>query len=315
MSAKGKKGRTTRKVVDSWKEKSWFDVYAPKSFKEAYIGQIPAIGNENVMGRVVETLLYDFTDDFKHTHIKLRFKVVEVNGQRCETRFVGHELTRDYVRALIHRGSSRIDGIFNYKTADGFVYRVSAFCVTKRRAKGSQQKTIRKIIYEVLNELAKSSKHSKFVRGMIYGQYAQNLAKLVKNIYPLKECQIRKSKLVSTPEGPIVEEFEEDEVFEEKTVKLKEHGKTIRAKKKQRKAGQKLEGEGSEGTLEGNTPTEETKEPSETQPAPEPKEEKKDELIISAINDKALEQEIKEAIVEEEPEEEDGKKKKKKKNK
>jgi small subunit ribosomal protein S3Ae len=314
MSAKGKKGRTARKVVDSWKTKTWYELYAPKSFKESFIGQIPAENNENIMGRVVENLLYDFTDDFKHAHIKLRFRVVEVTGQRCTTRFVGHELTRDYVRALIHRGSSRIDGIFNYKTADGYVYRVSAFCVTKRRAKQSQQKTIRKIIYEVVNELAKSSKHSKFVRGMIYGQYAQNLAKLVKNIYPLKECQIRKSKLVSTPEGAVEEDYEEDEVFEEKGIKLKEHGKTVRAKKKQRKSGQKSDNEVTSEAPE--EPAVEIKAPAVTNPIVEKKieETKPTKLEIPVVEDKKL-AEVKEEVVEEESEDDDKKKKKKKKTK
>jgi len=246
-SAGGSKKVKRRKVIDSWKAKNWYEVYAPKSFKESFIGRVPSADEESLKSRTIETLLYDFTNDFKHTHIKLQFKIATINGQRCEALFYGHELTRDFVRALIHRGSSRIDGIFNYKTADGFVYRVSAFVVTRRRAKGSQKNTIRKIIYQVVNEFAKSSKHGKFVRGMIYGKYAENIAKIVKTIYPLKECQIRKCKLVSVPEGIVEDDYEEDEVFEEKSITLRTHGKTIRAKKKQRKAGQKSEGAEGEG--------------------------------------------------------------------
>ncbi|MBD3353557.1 MAG: 30S ribosomal protein S3ae [Candidatus Lokiarchaeota archaeon] len=236
---KAKRGRGRRKVVDAWKSKKWYEVYAPKSFKEAFIGQIPASDENELYNRTIECLLYDFTKNFDHAHIKLRFKIEEIIGTRCNTKFIGHELTRDFIRALIHRGTTRIDGVFNYKTADGFIYRVSAFCVTVRRAKGSQKKSMRKIIYEVLNEFAKSSKHGKFVRGMIYGQFAENIRKIVKTIYPVAECQVRKSKLVSYPEGAIDEEYDEDEVFEEKDVKLKEHGKTVKAKKKARKAAQR----------------------------------------------------------------------------
>ncbi|MCP4763980.1 MAG: 30S ribosomal protein S3ae [archaeon] len=241
MSTKTKsKGGRRKKVVDNWKIKKWYDLYAPTSFKNEFIAKIPSGNPENLIGRVVEQRAYDFTKNFNHTHIKLFFKVTDVEGLRCETKFVGHELTRDYVRALIHRGSSRVDGIFNYKTADGFIYRVSAFCVTKRRAKGSQKNTIRKIIYEVLNEFAKSSKHGKFVRGMVYGKYAENITKLVRTIYPLKECQIRKCKLISSPEGIVDEEYDaETETFEEKEVQLKPHGKQIKAMQKARKVAQK----------------------------------------------------------------------------
>jgi len=203
--------------------------------------QIPSADPQNLIGRTIWTRLHEFTRDFKHTHIKIMFKIIKVDevGTSCETRFQGSELTRDFVRALIHRGSTRIDGIFNYKTADGFIYRVNAFCVTQRRAKGSQKQTIRRIINQVLNEFAKSSKHGKFVRGMIHGIYADNIRKIVKTIYPLKECQIRKVKLISYPEDVIEEEYDEEETFEEKTVQLKTHGKQIKAIKKARKVAQK----------------------------------------------------------------------------
>ena len=246
MSAKSKKGRARRKVVDPWKLKNWYEIYAPKSFKEAYLGQIPSGAEDYLIGRTVEVLLYDITKNFKHTHIKLKFRIVGVAGNRCETIFIGHELTRDFIRALIHRGSTRIDGIFNFKTADGFVYRVSTFVVTRRRAKGSQQNTMRKIIYKVLDEFAKSSNHGKFVRGIVYGQYAENLSNIARTIYPLRECQVRKTKLVTYPEGAHDEDYDEEtEVFEKKTVELKPHGKQIKKKLK------KKEQEGEEGTDSG----------------------------------------------------------------
>jgi small subunit ribosomal protein S3Ae len=238
MSSKSKKGRSRRKVVDPWKLKGWYEVYAPKSFKEIFLGQIPSGDEKNLIGRTMEVLLYDITKNFKHTHIKLKFKIVETIGNRCNTVFIGHELTRDFVRALIHRGSTRIDGIFNYRTADGFVYRVSAFVVTRRRAKGSQKYTIRNIINKVLDEFAKSSKHGKFVRGIVYGQFAENLSNIARTIYPLRECQIRKTKLVSYPEGIVDEEYDEEaEVFEEQTVELKQHGKQVKKKLKKKEQG------------------------------------------------------------------------------
>ena len=255
--SKSKKGRSRRKVVDPWKLKKWYEVYAPKSFKEVFLGQIPSADENNLIGRTIEVLLYDITRNFKHTHIKLKFRIAEISGNRCETIFIGHELTRDFIRALIHRGSTRVDGIFNYRTADGFVYRVSAFVVTRRRAKGSQIYTIRKIIFKVLDEFAKSSKHGKFVRGIVYGQFAENLRNIARTIYPLRECQIRKTKLVSYPEGAVDEEYDEDsETFEEKTVELKPHGKQI--KKKQKKKDQEIEPE--EGTEESDDAEEEVAE-------------------------------------------------------
>lgn len=231
-----KKGKGRGKVIDNWKLKQWYEVYAPRTFKETFIGSIPSGNPENLPGRVIETLLYDITNNFRHTNLKLKFKITEVNGNRANTRFWGHELTRDFTRSLIHRGSSRIDGIFNFTTSDGFVYRVSTFVVTRRRAKKTQKHTIRKIIYDVINEFAKNMPHDEFIRGIIFGKFAANIKRIAKTIYPLRECQVRKVKVISMPEGVEDKLYLDDEMdVNEIEVILPEHGKTVKANKGKKK--------------------------------------------------------------------------------
>lgn len=268
MKAKGRKGKRARgKTIDSWKTKEWYEVYAPKAFKEAFLGEIPSSTPDSLVGRTMEILLYELTNNFKHTTIKLKFKITDVQGKRCSTVFFGHELTRDFVRSLIHRGASRIDGIFDYTTADGVVYRVSTFVVTRRRAKRSQKLTIRKIIHDVLKEFAQNMTHEKFIQGVIYGKFALNIKKIAKTIYPLRECQIRKVKVISIPEG-ITDEIEvsDQEDFEDVELELKEHGKTVKAKKHQKhhEGGEEGEGAGEgegQGEAESETETETGTEP------------------------------------------------------
>ena len=97
------------------------------------------------MGHIIEVLLYDLTGNFRHTNTKIRFKITSIVGEKCLTRFFGMELTRDYIRSVIHRGTSRVDGIFNFTTADGFIYRISTFVITQRRAKRSQKRPFGKL--------------------------------------------------------------------------------------------------------------------------------------------------------------------------
>jgi small subunit ribosomal protein S3Ae len=238
MSIKAKKKRGRGKTIDTWKSKQWYEVYAPATFKNEYLGQIPSGDPENLTGRTLSVLLYDLTKNFKHTTIKLKFKITETVGLRCNSVFWGYELTRDFIRSLIHRGSSRIDGIFNFSTADGVIYRVSTFVVTRRRAKQSQKKTIRKIIYQVLEQFAANLTHEKFIQGIVYGKFAVNIQKIVKTIYPLRECQIRKVKVLTVPEG-ITDNIilDDDQVFDEITLEMKKHGKTVKAMKGHPKRG------------------------------------------------------------------------------
>lgn len=247
MSAVRKGKKEKRKAVDPWKMKNWYEVYAPRSFKEAFIGIIPSGDPDSLNGRVIETLMYDISGKIQQTHIKLKFKIVKVVGNRCITRFYGHEYTRDSIRGLVNRGTSCINGIFNFTTTDGFKYRVSSIIITKKRAKRSQQHTIRKIIYDVLNEYSKNNEHEKFIRGIIYGKYADNIKKIAQNIYPLRKCEVFKTKVIGFPADVEDRDIGEPEEEEEVDLELKEHGKSIRAKKQKK---HKEEGETESETQE-----------------------------------------------------------------
>lgn len=201
MSQKARKKRVRVKKV-SFKDKSWFTLKAPQSFNYKEIGEIMGFEN-NVINRTIEILLYDLTNSFSDINLKIKFKVIDVNPESntCNTMFIGHTFTNDFVRSLIERGSSKIQIILNITTKDEYVYRLTAICTTINRARSSQQILIRKIIREILNEFGKSLDHEKFISGMVYGEFAKQIQRVAKTIYPLSNSSIIKSKLISAPEG------------------------------------------------------------------------------------------------------------------
>jgi len=197
---KRKKKAKVRKI--SYKDKDWYEVISPQTFNFKNIGEI--IGLENsIQNRTVETLLFDFTGDFNDINLKLKFKVSTINyeAKKCDTLFIGHQYTNDYIRSLVGRGASKISTIQNLTTRDGFVFRITTICVTIKRALSSQQVVIRKIMTDILKEFAKSLNHEMFIHGMIYGEFQNQIARVAKTIYPLSSSTIVKSKLISFPEG------------------------------------------------------------------------------------------------------------------
>jgi small subunit ribosomal protein S3Ae len=202
MSQKSKRKRRPKAKKVSYKDKSWFTCFAPKSFNYKELGQV--IGFEsNVIGRTIDNLLFDFTDDYNDINLKLKFKTTDVNPEtkKCSTMFIGHEYTSDFVRSLVGRGSTKITSIENFTTKDEFVYRLTTVAVTIRRARSSQQILIRRIMRDVLREFAKSLNHEKFIKGIIEGEFERQIERIAKTIYPLSDCKIIKSKLISVPEG------------------------------------------------------------------------------------------------------------------
>ncbi|MFX1237329.1 MAG: hypothetical protein ACFFAS_19070 [Promethearchaeota archaeon] len=201
MSPKATKKKSVRKKPD-FREKSWYQVISPKSFNNQPIGEI--VGLENtIIGRTIETSLFDFTNSFKDINLKLTFKVVSLNeeAKTCQSIFFGHSYSNDYIRSLIGRGTSKIQTIQNLTTKDKYIFRVTTICTTIKRARSSQQILIRKIMREILQEFAKSYNHEKFVKGMIYGEFQHQVQRIAKSIYPLSTATVVKSKLISIPEG------------------------------------------------------------------------------------------------------------------
>lgn len=195
-------------VKDKWKSKKWYTVYAPKYFGFAEIGETPASSPDKLIGRVIETTLYNLTNDFSQAHVILFFQIINVRGNKAYTRFKGHTLLRDYLRSLIRRGTTYVDGIFTITTKDNYVLRVSASVFTRYRIKTSREKDIRKIMQDIIEKKAKNLIFEQFVQEAILGKIASEIYNAAKVIAPLRRCEIRKTKLIAIPEGVSEEAIE-----------------------------------------------------------------------------------------------------------
>jgi len=271
MSTKAKYAGA-KKQVDSWKQKEWYDVYAPKMFEESYIGAIPSATPDTLKNRIIETILYYLTDNMADISTKLKFKITGVSQNKCTSQFFGHDTTRDYVRSMVRRGSSRIDGIYNVTTANGIKMRISVSIFTNGRAKASQQTTMRKIIRDVLNEHAKAEIFAKFVHGIVFGRIAQNIFNIAKEIYIIRECRVRKSKVLTLAEELPDDKLPETEEFTPVAPEVKKHRKSV-LKKLVKETKEAVEKEtAAEAGEDGKKPEETTEE----KPADDAIEEKKD---------------------------------------
>ena len=211
MSSRTKKKKIQGRKV-SFKDKQWYEVITPKIFDFKPIGEISGFEN-NVVGRTLETLLFDFTHKYSDISLKLKFRIMAVNeeAKKCRSIFVGHQYTNDFIRSLIGRGSSKIQIILNLTTKDGYIFRVTTICTTLKRARNSQIVIIRKIMREILQEFAVSLNHEKFVAGVIYGEFQTQIKRVAKTIYPLSNCVVVKSKLISIPTGGEDTEIPDDQ--------------------------------------------------------------------------------------------------------
>ncbi|WEU39721.1 MAG: 30S ribosomal protein S3ae [Candidatus Odinarchaeum yellowstonii] len=187
---------------DQWAMKEFFTVVSPKYLGNIEIGQTMANSKEAVIGRVVETTLYDITGDISLIHVKIFLQITSVDGNKAYTIFKGHDLTRDYLRSLIRRGTTRIDGRFSVSTKDGYKMIISTIAFTNNRAKTSQEQAVRKIMKDIVYKKAGELNFEQFVQEAVLGKVASEIYNEAKKIVPLRKCEVRKSKLISLPQTP-----------------------------------------------------------------------------------------------------------------
>ena len=195
------KAKGTKKVRDKWRAKEWYDVYAPTYFGEKKVASIPCSDPAKVIGRVVETTLYDITNDFSHQSQKLYFLAANVKGARADTILKGHEYSADYLRSLVRRGSTRIDAIFNVTSKDQYVTRASVVAFTRDRVNANQQHLIRSMMRKTVEEKGSTLSYDQLCHEMVLGIFGSEIYNLAKKVSPLRHVGVRKSKLLVIPEG------------------------------------------------------------------------------------------------------------------
>ena len=194
MSSKRK-----RRVRDKWRGKSWYTVMSPPYFGGSELGTLPSDDSSKLVGRIVDATLYDVTDDFAHQYLKMYFRVTDVEGKVARTVFKGHEYSRDYLRSLVRRRTTRVDGLLSVTTKYGYQLRLAVCALTLSRIKTSQERAIRVIIKRIVKEKAAVLTFDQFVQEVVLGKIASDIYNEAKKIAPLRHVGIRKSKLTLQP--------------------------------------------------------------------------------------------------------------------
>ncbi len=196
----------SKRVRDKWRSKAWYMVVAPPFFGNVELGMIPSEEPDQLIGRIVEATLYDITSDFSHQYLKMLFQISEIEGKTAHTLFKGHEYSRDYLRSLVRRRTTKVDGLMNLTTKDGYKLRVAVSALTLSRIKTSQEKLIRKIMAKTANEKAAALNLDSFVQEMVLGKIASDVYNEAKKVAPLRHVGVRKSKLVAQPAQALLTE-------------------------------------------------------------------------------------------------------------
>ena len=189
----------SRATRDKWRRKEWYDIILPRYFGETKVGETPSDDPEKVQGRVFETTLAAITGDFSQEYMKMYFQVDEIEGHVARTVFKGHEYLRDYLRSLVRRRSTKVDGFFRVYTKDGYRVKIVVTAMTQRRIQTSKEVAIRKVMENIVLDKAENLTYDQLAYEMVLGKLASDVYNEAKNVCALRHVGVRKSELLTIP--------------------------------------------------------------------------------------------------------------------
>lgn len=195
-------------------KKKWYDIVAPEMFDSKEIGQTPAIDSEHLIGRTIETNTIELSGDHSRFFIKIKLKIIEIDGKKAKTKFMGHECLKDRVTRMIRKRSTKIEILKKVKTKDGKAMHIKMVAALPNRVKTNVEASIRKKIEEEAEKEAEKLTLEEMAKSLIDGIFGRKLENVGKKIYPFAGFEIRKSELLESqnkkPKGKAPEKEDEN---------------------------------------------------------------------------------------------------------
>ena len=204
-----------RSVSRQKQEKQWYTVMAPEQFDRAELGETPADEPEQLYDRTIETTLGELENNASENNTKLTFRITDVGSDAAYTEFIEHELTRDYLRSLVRRGSSKVESFETVLTSDDYRIQIQPVSFTTKKADHSQERAIRETMTEIVRETARDHTFAEVVDSIVEGRLSSAIYNDAKEIYPLRRVEIQKLTLEARPEEVAEEEAASVDVDEE----------------------------------------------------------------------------------------------------
>lgn len=197
--------RRKGRVKDKWREKRWVTVYAPQSFNSVQIGYIPITDDETAIGRVMEVTLHDILKgDASQYQYKMYFQISKVDGDKAHTIFKRFEYSKEFLRSLVRRGSSKINLTTDIKTSDGYIFRIKIIALTHRQLNTSRQHALRLIAQDIINKTVPQMTIEQFVQATCYSKINSDIMAAFKKVIRVRHVGLEKVKLIRTAEKETV---------------------------------------------------------------------------------------------------------------
>lgn len=202
------------------KKKIWVQINAPKLFNNKKIGETHVLASENAIGKRIEQNLMTLTGEMKKQNITIKFKIDKVAGNVAQTSLVSYKMVPSFIKRLVRRRRDKIEFSKAFTTKDKQKVRIKPLIITTSKSRGSTQTAIIKKAMALMSVQVSKITFDNLVEDIISYRFQGYLKNNLKNIHPLRSCEIREFKLEKKSKKD--SDIEIEDVSEEATTPVKE---------------------------------------------------------------------------------------------
>ncbi|GEM_PF-1715652 len=166
----------TKRQVDNWKKKKWFEIYADSVFDNHMIGETIAIESKKLIGRKIKKSLRDLTNSVRDSYFEITFVIKKVTATKADAEIIKYETKGNYLRRLTRRGKSKIEPVFYVKTKDNHTLKLKILFITGAKYPTKTKTEAQRIIVDTITEDIKTKNLNETWNDVIY-QKLTNICK------------------------------------------------------------------------------------------------------------------------------------------
>lgn len=178
-------------------KKSWFEIKTNEAFENKFLGEALAKECKELLNKRIEIGLTELYENSQRFFVKVIFKILKADEKNCIAYFDGHEIMREYISHIVRRGVRRVDNNIVVQTKDGSKIRVKGLLLFSARVSYPICKKARKIMDEIITNVAKNNNIDDFAKLIILGDLSKLIKEHCEKLYPVSVVDIRKSEVIS----------------------------------------------------------------------------------------------------------------------
>ncbi len=170
---------------------------SPKSFGESFLSETPATDSKHIAGRIIEVPVSNLLNDKTKNHMKLIFKVTDVENKKAHTKFGGFYVVREFISRNVRPELEKLYVVDYAETKDNWKLQITTTAILNGKCESTILSKSRKLISDFFKNQAANSTIDDFVKNVVSSNYQKIIRKDCSKIYPVRFAEINKIEVIS----------------------------------------------------------------------------------------------------------------------